>query len=185
MKQSQITREGHIKQILEALLFSSSEALSLAKLREIIQHHYPLSSRQLQQLIEELQAEYRIQGRSFQIEEIAHGFLLRTTEEMAPFVELLHQDRRGEKLSKAGMEVLAIIGFRSPITKSEIEAIRGVDCSGSLSSLLERGLIESIGRKEVVGRPLLYGVTKKFLSHFGLKDITQLNTALMQSAGEL
>lgn len=168
------TREQQIKQIVEALLFSSSEALSLDKLREIINATFPIRSRELKKLIEGLARDYQRQQRAFQIDEIAGGYLLRTLPHMRPFVEQLLSDRRGEKLSQAATEVLAVIAYRGPITRREIEKIRGVDCSGTVYSLVERGLIEAVGRKEAPGRPMQYGVTKQFLQHFGLKDHQEL-----------
>jgi segregation and condensation protein B len=164
-------RDQEIKRIIEALLFSSSEAISLDKLREVINSSYPVKSREVAKLLEELSQEYKRESRAFQIDEIAGGYLLRTAPYMRPYVELLYQDRRGEKLSQAATEVLAVVAFRSPITRREIEKIRGVDCSGTIASLLERGLIELVGRKETPGRPVQYGVTKQFLQHFGLKDL--------------
>jgi len=167
-------RDHEIKRILEALLFSTSEAVPLEKLREVITAAYPIKSRELEKLIEELAQDYKREGRAFQIDEIAGGYLLRTAPPMRPYVEQLYQDRRGEKLSQAATEVLAVVAFRSPITRREIEKIRGVDCSGTVAALIERGLIEPVGRKEAPGRPLQYGVTKQFLQHFGLKDLSAL-----------
>ncbi len=169
------SREEEIKRIIEALLFASSESVSLEKLKTIISVSYPIRSRAVQQLIEELSQEYRDQKRAFQIDFIAGGYLLRTDPNMRPYVEQLYQDRRGEKLSQAATEVLAVVAFRSPITKREIETLRGVDCSGTVSSLVERGLIEPVGRKDSPGRPVQYGVTKQFLHHFGLKDLQELS----------
>jgi segregation and condensation protein B len=173
-ERAHMTREREIKRIIEALLFSSGEAISIEKIKEVVQTSYPIRSREIEELIEELCQEYREQQRAFQIEQIAGGFLLRTSPEMYPFLEHFYMDKRGEKLSKAATEVLAIIAFRNPITKREIEKIRGVDCSGTMAALLERGLIEPVGRKEAPGRPMQYGVTKQFLQHFGLKNLQEL-----------
>lgn len=169
-----LSREREIKRIIEALLFASSEAISLSKLKDIIGITYPIRSRELEALIEELKQEYRKEERAFQIDQIAGGYLLRTLPHMHPYIEELHQDRRGEKLSHAATEVLAIIAFRSPITRREIEKLRGVDCTATIAALVERGLIETVGRKEAPGKPLQYGVTKQFLQHFGLNDLKEL-----------
>lgn len=173
-ERTHLTKEQEIKQILEALLFSSSEALSLTKMKEVINVAYPIRTSEIKKMITELSQEYRDQKRAFKIDEIAGGYLLRTLPHMRPFLEKLLSDRRGEKLSQAATEVLAVIAYRGPITRREIEKIRGVDCSGTVYALVERGLIEAVGRKEAPGRPMQYGTTKLFLQHFGLKDETEL-----------
>ena len=99
---------------------------------------------------------------------------MRTCEEYSPFVDLIHRNKRTEKLSQASAEVLAIIAYRQPITRPQIEAIRGVDSSGILQNLLERQLIEPTGKLEAPGRPTLYGTTKDFLQHFGLRSAEEL-----------
>ena len=167
-----------IKRIIEALLFSSSEALSIVKFKEIIHTSHPIRSREVQQLIEELSQEYKKEQRAFQIDHIAGGYLLRTEPDMRTYVEQLYQDRRGEKLSQAATEVLAIVAYRSPITRREIEKLRGVDSSAVLTSLIERGLVEAMGKKEAPGRPQQFGTTKQFLHHFGLKDLRELSSVL-------
>jgi len=169
------SRDRQIMRIIEALLFSTADSVSLEKIKEIVSSVYPVGLRELRRLIDALREEYRDQNRAFTIDEIADGYLLRTVEEMGPYVELLHLNRRGEKLSKASMEVLAIIAYRSPITRAEVEAIRGVDSSGTVASLIERGLIEEVGRKEAPGRPIQWGVTKRFLKHFGLKSAADIH----------
>lgn len=168
------TLSEEIKKILEALLFSSSEPLPFQKIKEIVNSTYPIRSQELMKILQDLKKEFHTQKRGVQIDEIAHGFLLRTVEEVHPFVEMLHQDKRGEKLSKAAMEVLAIISYKQPITRAEVEKIRGVDSSGTISSLLERELIEIVGKLEAPGRPSQYGITLRFLKHFGLKSAEDL-----------
>jgi segregation and condensation protein B len=164
----------HAKRIIEALLFASSDPLPFNKIREVIDTFQPLKPRLLRDLLIELQQEYLSQQRAFRLEEIAQGFLLRTCEEYSDFIDLLHRNKRTEKLSQASAEVLAIIAYRQPITRPQIESIRGVDCSGVVQNLLERQLIESVGRLEAPGRPSLYGITKDFLKHFGLNDVQEL-----------
>lgn len=164
----------HVKHIIEALLFASSEPLTLVKLREIIEAFCPIKPRVLRDLISELQQEYISQQRAFRLEEIAQGFLLRTCEEYASYIDLLHRNKRAEKLSPASAEVLAIIAYKNPITKAQIESIRGVDSSGIMQNLVERQLIEAVGRLEAPGRPTLYSTTKDFLKHFGLRDLHDL-----------
>lgn len=164
----------HIKRVTEALLFSSAEPLPLQKIREVIQTFCALAPRHLRQILEELQQEYIAQQRSYKLEEIAQGYVLRTHEEYASYIEILHRHRRNDKLSQAATEVLAIIAYRQPITRPQIDAIRGVDSSGTLMQLLERQLVEAQGKLEAPGRPTLYGTTKEFLKHFGLKDLSNL-----------
>lgn len=164
----------HAKHIIEALLFASSDPLPFNKIREVVDSFQLLKPRLLRDLIIELQQEYISQQRAFRLEEIAQGFLLRTCEEYSTYIDLLYRNKRTEKLSQASAEVLAIIAYRQPITRPQMESIRGVDCSGIVQNLLERQLIEPVGKLEAPGRPTLYGITKDFLKHFGLRDIMEL-----------
>lgn len=163
-----------VKRIIEALLFASSDPLSFTKIREVTDSFYAFRPRVLRELIDDLQDEYLSTQRAFRLEEIAQGFVLRSCQEYSPFVEMLYRNKRKEKLSQASAEVLAIIAYKQPITKPQIELIRGVDCSGIMQNLSERQLIEPVGRLEVAGRPVLYGTTENFLSYFGLKDVSEL-----------
>lgn len=163
-----------LKRIIEALLFVSHEPISFNKLREVLDSVEPLKPRQIQDLLQELAEEFIMQQRAFRLEEIAEGYILRTCKEYGPYIDLLFRNKRTEKLSPAAAEVLAIIAYRQPITRPQIEAIRGVDSSGVIQSLLERQLIESVGRMEAPGRPTLYGITTYFLKHFGLRDLKEL-----------
>lgn len=168
----------HLKRVIEALLFASPDPLSFTKIREITDTILPLRPKQLRQILEELKEDYTTQQRAFKLEEIAQGYVLRTYEEYAPYLDLLYRQKRGEKLSHASTEVLAIVAYRQPITRPQIDAIRGVDSSGTIAQLIERQLIEPIGKLEAPGRPTLYGTTKEFLKHFGLKDLSDLNKQL-------
>lgn len=173
---SQINQQlrSHLKRVVESLLFASPDPLPLIKIREVTDTILPLRPRQLKLMIEELKQEYLAQQRAFKLDEIAQGYVLRTYEEYAPYLDQLYRQKRWEKLSHASTEVLAIIAYRQPITRPQIDAIRGVDSSGTLMQLLERGLIEPIGKLEAPGRPTLYGTTREFLKHFGLKDLSEL-----------
>lgn len=163
-----------IKRIIEALLFASSEPLSFLRIREICDEVYPCKPKTLRDLLDDLREEYISQGRAFRLEEIGEGFLLRSCEEYGRFIEKLGYSKRQEKLSQQALETLAIISFRGPITRPEIDRIRGVDSSGTLQNLLERQLVEPSGKLEAPGRPVLYKVTPHFLKHFGLKDLSEL-----------
>jgi segregation and condensation protein B len=166
--------ENQMKQVIEALIFASHEPLPLNKIREIIDTIQPMPLKEIRTLLQTLKIEYDVQQRAFRLDEIAQGFVLRTREEYSRFIELLGKQARPEKLSPAASEVLAIIAYRQPITRGQIEAIRGVDSSGVISNLLERQLIHPTGKLEAPGRPTLYGITQTFLKYFGLKDIKEL-----------
>lgn len=174
LKYEEIQKREHIKRIIEALLFATNEPLPLDKIREITDSVQPLPPRTLRGLLHEIEVEYRCQNRAFRLEEIAQGFVLRSCEEFSPYIALLHRNKRVEKLSNAAAEVLAIIAYRQPITKPQIEAIRGVDSSSAVQALLDRVLVQPVGKMEVPGRPTLYGTTKEFLQHFGLRDLADL-----------
>lgn len=163
-----------VKGIIEALLFASSEPISFTKIREVVDTLQPIRPKLVRDLLQELANEYITQNRAFRIEEIASGFLLRSCEEFSPYIDILYKNKRAEKLSHPAAEVLAIIAYKGPITRPQIDAIRGVDSSGTVYSLLERNLIEPVGKLEAPGRPTLYGTTPEFLKHFGLKEINEL-----------
>lgn len=164
------------KKIVEALLFASQEPISFQRLREIVETKLPLKPKILKSALEDLEDDYIREQRAFRLQEVAEGFILRTCEEYAPFIERLFRSKRPEKLSHASTEVLAIIAYKQPITRPQIDAIRGVDSSGIVDNLLERSLIQSAGKLEAPGRPTLYATTPHFLSHFGLKDLKELPT---------
>lgn len=166
--------EAHVKRIIEALLFSSNAPVSFNKIQEIVDEFYALKPRAIREILQGLTEEYIVQDRAFRLEQIAEGYILRTCQELSPYIELMHRNRRTEKLSQAAAEVLAIIAYRQPITRPQIDAIRGVDSSGTLYSLMERELIEPVGKLDAPGRPSLYGTTKNFLHYFGFKDVKDL-----------
>jgi segregation and condensation protein B len=163
-----------VKRIIEGILFVTDEPISLCKIQNILESTHPLKLEELRQIINELKNEYVQQNRAFRLEEIANGYLLRTCEDLNAFIELLFKNFKKEKLSHSAAEVLAIVAYRQPITRPQIEEIRGVDSSGSVYTLIERQLIEPVGKLEVPGRPTLFGVTNRFLQHFGLRDVSDL-----------
>lgn len=158
------------KKIIEGLLFASQEPLSLARIQSILEGVEKASVRQA---LRELATEYIESERAFRLEEVAGGYQLRTLPELAPWLRKLRRETP-PKLSQASMETLAVIAYRQPVTRAEVEYIRGVDCGAVLRGLLEKGLLKILGRKDVPGRPLLYGTTKRFLELFGLKDLSSL-----------
>lgn len=167
-------QKNQIKKILEALLFASHEPLGFQKIRDILEEKCPIKPKLLRDALEDLQEDYLEQKRAFRLEESSLGFVLKTREEYAPYVEQLFRNKRSEKLSQAAVEVIAIIAYKQPITKPQIDAIRGVDCSGILQNLLDRELIQPAGKLEAPGRPTLYQTAPQFLAHFGLRDLGEL-----------
>ena len=159
------------KRIIEALLFVFGQPMAHKRLLEILPD---LDSAQVRQVIQTLNAEYASSGRAFQIQEVAGGYQLVTDQELAPWIRRALQTPKPDSVSAAALETLAIIAYRQPITKAEIEAIRGVDVTASLDTLLERRFVRMAGRKESPGRPFLYGTTTEFLRHFGLKSLEAL-----------
>lgn len=174
LRQKTQESRAQVKRIIEALLFSAPDPLGFTKLREILESAHPLKPRQLRDIILELQFDYLSQKRAYRLEEIPEGFILRTCEEFCPYLDQLFRNKRSERLSQAAAEVLAIIAYKQPITRPQIEAIRGVDSTGIVQNLLDRELIEITGRLEAPGRPSLLAVTQKFLAHFGLKERSEL-----------
>ena len=126
--------------------------------------------------VKALNADYEKTGRAFRIEQIAGGFRVMTLPQFAETIAEFHRSRMSAKLTRAAIETLAIIAYKQPITRAQLEAIRGVSCGEVLKSLMERRIITIKGRAEELGRPMLYGTTKQFLDHFGLASIKDLPT---------
>jgi segregation and condensation protein B len=159
------------KSVLEALLFLSAEPLTTSALKTITDLEEP----EIQRLMDELVAEYRTRDGGVQIAEIANGYQMVTNSRYSPWARKL-VGSESTRLSLAALETLAIIAYKQPIIKAEVEQVRGVSSDGVLKTLLERRLIKIMGKKEAPGRPLLYGTTKDFLQYFGLKDLAELPT---------
>lgn len=177
-EQEELIKQKQVMQLVEALLFASNEPLPLAKIREVTDTLHPLKPSTLKQAILKLGMEYREQNRSFELEEVGEGFILRTKVEYFPYLELLYRNRRGEKLSPASLETLSIIAYKQPCTRALVEQVRGVDSSSIIYSLMERGLVEIVGKLEAPGRPSLLGTTQKFLTYFGLKEMGDLGRVI-------
>ena len=159
------------KQVLEALLFASDAPVALATLVEVLDGP---STEEVTEILGELKREYDSTERGVALSEIAGGYQILSRKECAPWIERMLRSRRKTRLSRAGLETLAIVAYKQPITKTEIDSIRGVDSSGSLHTLLERNLVLIRGRSKAVGRPLLYGSTPEFLSYMGVNDLDDL-----------
>ncbi len=164
-----------LKRVVEALLFVTSEPLPVSRL-EVLTEGIRKKGESLRQILKELEREYEEEGRSFSIRKVAGGYQLRTGDSYSPWIRKLYQTRRVVHLSKPALETLAIIAYKQPVTKVEIEVIRGVSVDGILKSLLDRELIVISGQKEVVGRPYLYRTCRRFLEHFGLNSLSDLPT---------
>lgn len=162
------------KKIIEALLFSSNEPIALEKIHEIIQTFYQFSSTEILILLNELQESYNLEDKPIQLDIISSGYIFRTKPIYRPYIEQLKGQKKPEKLSIAAIEVLAIVSHKQPITKSTIDAIRGVDSGNVIHSLLEKDLLIQLGKEESLGRPMLYGASQKFLQHFGIKSFAEL-----------
>lgn len=158
-----------IKAIAESLLFASGAPLSLRRLAEVI----GVVQAEVKQAVARLREEYSVPGRGIFLAEVAGGYQFRTVPEHAGYVRTLIREKPN-RLSRAALETLAIIAYRQPVTKAEIEAVRGVDVDGVLASLLTKKLVRVMGRKEVPGRPWVYGTTPQFLELFGLADLASL-----------
>ncbi len=176
-----------MKREFEALLFATDGPLTPARLKKIFPE---AGAAEFKALVQELAAEYDAASHAFTIVEFGGGWQIATRPDYAPLVERLFSTRRFTRLSRAGLEVLAIIAYRQPLTRLEVEEIRGVNSSGAISTLQERNLINVVGRSEAVGHPLLYGTTREFLNHLGLAGIGQLPSlpdleAMIQNRDEL
>lgn len=160
---------------LEALLLSCDKAVSSAKLAEWMDLGIEDGgSAVIKALIERLNATYEQTGRAFSIERVARGWQIRTRGEFADVIAKMRRTRSEGKLSQAALETLAIIAYRQPVLRADIEAIRGVACGEVLRSLMERHMVKIVGRAEVLGRPMLYGTTTRFLEVFGLASVKDL-----------
>ncbi|MDZ7698873.1 MAG: SMC-Scp complex subunit ScpB [Deltaproteobacteria bacterium] len=162
--------EKSLKLIIEALLFASESPLTP---REIHNSLPDASVADIKSALGELQSEYDAMNRSFTLKEVAQGYQIRTKSEYAPYVLKMIRSSPA-RLSRAAMETLAIVAYKQPIIRQEIERFRGVDVGGILRTLLEKGLIRIVGRKDLPGRPLIYGTTRRFLEVFDLKDLQSL-----------
>ncbi|HEY5674580.1 MAG TPA: SMC-Scp complex subunit ScpB [Malonomonas sp.] len=160
-----------LKRLTEAFIFAAASPLSLDRLCQLLECPRP----ELRAVIEQLQSEYPPSVRGFYLAEVAGGYQFRTAAELGPWLRKLSKERTF-RFSPAGLETLAIIAYRQPITRAEIEYLRGVDSGGVMKTLLEKNLLRILGKKDVPGRPLLYGTSRQFLELFGLRDLNDLPT---------
>jgi segregation and condensation protein B len=158
------------RRIIEALILASPEPISAARLADLIPY---CTTAQAKDLVNELNTEYQEQDRSFEIWEVAGGYQIRTRAEFSGYLQKLRKTR-ALRLSRAALESLAIIAYKQPLTRAEVDGVRGVDTGPVVKSLLERRLVRIVGHREVPGRPMLYGTSKRFLEVFGLKSLKDL-----------
>jgi segregation and condensation protein B len=177
MNENMALQPPTIKSVLESLLFVARKPLSAEEIAKCLEQssadHFPgITGEQIQAALEELMLDY--QGRGITIVKIAGGYLMGTSAGNASYVHTLLHAKLQTTLSRQALEVLSIIAYKQPVTRAELERVRGVNSDGPLDSLLNKKLIEEQGRSEAVGRPYLYGTTTEFLRHFGLKDLSDL-----------
>ena len=165
---------NEMKAILEALLFASDTPLALPRILEILKGH-EVAKAELTTMLTELKEEYETRRGGFYLQEVAGGYQFRTRPDLAPWIKQL-KAARPAMLTPAALETLAVVAYRQPVVKAEVDQVRGVDVGGVLRGLLERKLVRIVGRKDVPGKPILYGTTKKFLEVFNLKDLSELPT---------
>ena len=160
----------NIKAVIEALILASETPLVLEKICIILSG---LEKQEIKEALEKLILEYNERQAGIYLQEVAGGFQFRTRPELSPWIKKL-KSTKPHSLSPQAMETLAIVAYKQPIVKSEIESVRGVDVGGPLKSLLDKKLIRIVGRKDVPGKPIIYGTTKKFLEVFNLKNLMDL-----------
>jgi segregation and condensation protein B len=159
------------KKIIEALLFTSEKPITIEQMKEVLEE---VDAKDIKTALAELQKEYETLGRSFKVYELAGGYQMVTMPEFADYLKKFYRVKSKDKLTKPALETLAIVAYRQPITKADIEDIRGVNVDGVVKTLADRQLIKITGRKDAPGRPILYGTTKEFLDRFGLSSLNEL-----------
>lgn len=157
--------------VVEALLFASDTPVEASRIQEVLDLESPAAAREI---VETLRGRLDAEGRALQVMEVGGGFRLVTRQEIAPWLVKLARSRTRSRLSRPSLETLAIIGYRQPVSRPEVDAIRGVNSDAVLENLLERRMIRIAGRKDSPGRPFLYETTREFLVAFGLRDLNDL-----------
>ncbi|GJL55678.1 MAG: hypothetical protein NPIRA02_28100 [Nitrospirales bacterium] len=163
--------DSEIKKVLEAVLFVSHDPVTVEKFAAVLEG---VPKSKIREMLQVLQADYEGEGRGLCLSEVAGGFLLATRPDCGIYIRRLSKTKSSSKLSPSALEALAIISYKQPITRVDIEKIRGVETSGVLRTLLDQKLVRIVGRQDVPGRPILYGTSKQFLQRFGLRDLRDL-----------
>jgi len=167
-----IMADKEMKSLIEAMLFVSGEPVALTSLKSVMDMPEP----DIKKVVDELIADYKERERGIIIMEIAEGYQMVTNPLYAKLLRKFTNTAASNKLSMPALETLAIVAYKQPLIKAEVEQIRGVNSDGVIKSLLDKRLIKIVGQKEAPGKPMLYGTTKEFLQYFGLKDLTDLPT---------
>jgi len=161
----------HLKGVIEALLFVSEKPLLIEQIKCIFEDLEPSDIRNL---LEEIKKEYNGVSKGIRITEVAGGFQMVTNPDYASDIKKFYKQRQSERLSGPSLETLAVIAYKQPVTRLDVESIRGVNVDGIIKNLQAKGLIRIAGRKEAIGRPFVYGTTRQFLEYFGLKSLEDL-----------
>ncbi len=161
-----------LKQNIEALIFASENSISIDEIKNCLKTVYgwELGSDEIRNCVDELKEKYSAQDFSFELNEIANGFRFLSKPDYFSAIQVFIQQKNKKRLSTAALETLSIIAYRQPISKAELEQVRGVSCDYSIQKLLEKELIEITGKSDAPGKPILYGTSKLFMDYFGLKD---------------
>lgn len=170
------------KQIIENLLFITDRPLKPSRIAEVVE---TVNAKRVLEIIDELAKEYENTGRSIRILEIGGGYQMCTKPEYGRWVRKLYNEKMTTRLSNAALETLAIIAYKQPVTRAEMEMIRGVDVAAPLEKLLERGLVRVLGKRDTIGRPMVYGTTDEFLRLFGLNKLSELPDLQIFAAKQL
>lgn len=160
-----------LQKIIETLLFITDRPVKVSRLVDVIEN---TTAKEVREAIQKLQDDYTVRGSAVQILEIAGGYQMCTKPEYGRWVRRLYNEKMTTRLSNAALETLAIIAYKQPLTRAEMESIRGVDVAGPLEKLLDRGLVRVVGRKDTIGHPMVYGTTDEFLRMFGLNKVSEL-----------
>jgi len=166
-----MSENQQIKSIIESLLFVSEKPLMLEQIKDVLEG---VDIASIRQLIAELKSDYQAKACGMDIVEVAGGFQMCTSSSSAPYLKKFYKIKHAEKLTMPTLETLAIVAYKQPVTRIEIESIRGVNVDGVIKSLTDKGMIRIAGRRDSPGRPFVYGTTRLFLEYFGLKSLDEL-----------
>lgn len=170
-QQSETPEVNHVRGVIEAILFVNEKPVSLDQFKKILE---TVSAGEIKKVLQEMQNEFERRKNGMTIVEIAGGYQMLSNPIFANYVREFYKTKHKEKLSKPALETLAIMAYKQPVSRADIETIRGVNSDGVVVHLIEKELIKIVGRKDVPGKPYLYGTTKQFLEYFGLKSLEDL-----------
>lgn len=166
-----MSSKGQIKSIIESILFVSEKPVMLEQIKDVLEG---VDTVEIRAMINEIKSDYESRKSGIGIMEVAGGFQMCTSESSAPYLKKYYKIKHAEKLTTPTLETLAIIAYKQPVTRLDIESLRGVNIDGVVKNLQDKGLIRIAGRKDGPGRPFVYGTTRQFLEYFGLKSLDEL-----------